>query len=285
MDYAHSVKGRLKSEWKTLEAHAVRVAAAARARADAFGSGQAAEILGPLHDLGKRKPAFQRKLEGEANDAPHAAEGAKALYRTSAFGQVLAGAIAGHHGSLPQPARLHERLAQAENLALPSWCVVHEPQWPAHLLVEPRGALAYRTQFLVRMLYSCLTDADDRETAAFYDEVEGRALTLRPRVLTDAMRTAFDAHMTELGGDGAVNDLRREVLVHARRQAREAPGLFTMTVPTGGGKTLASLGFAMDHALQRDLRRVIYVIPYTSIVEQTADVFRRFLDRDAVLEH
>ena len=138
------------------------------------------------------------------------------------------------------------------------------------------------------MLYGALTDADDRETGAFYAEAEGRSVPERPERVTDAMRAAFDAHMAGLDGAGPVNGLRRDVLRHARTVAEAPPGLFTLTVPTGGGKTLTSLGFALDHALRHGLRRLIYVIPYTSIVEQTADAFRAALGeagRDLVLEH
>lgn len=284
MIYAHSVKGRPKAEWETLKAHALRVAGAARDRADPFGGGDAAWTLGLLHDLGKTKPGFQRKLRGERNDVGHAAEGARALQGIGAFGAVLTGAIAGHHGALPGPARLAERISGAEAIPLPAWCDAAEPLAPPSVMGGANGA-AYRVQFAVRMLYSCLTDADDRETAAFYDDVDGKEPSGRPTVLTEAMRVTFDTHMAGLAGTGPVNDLRREVLSHARAQAALPPGLFTMTVPTGGGKTLASLGFGLDHALRHGLRRMIHVIPYTSIVEQTADVFRGILGSESVLEH
>jgi CRISPR-associated endonuclease/helicase Cas3 len=237
-----------------------------------------AATLGLLHDLGKAKPGFQRKLNGELNDTSHSGEGAKALW--DGAGRPLAAAIAGHHGRLPDPDRLRARIAAAEPLALPEWCVLPEWDWPARIKASREHA-PYRLQFLVRMLYGALCDADDRETAAFYSSLPDRA----PSEVTPQMRTAFDAHMAGLGGTGPVNELRRHVLDHARDVASEAPGLFTLTVPTGGGKTLTSLGFGLDHALTHGLRRLIYVIPYTSIIEQTADVFRAVLGPEAVLEH
>ncbi|EKE43332.1 CRISPR-associated helicase Cas3 domain-containing protein [Oceaniovalibus guishaninsula JLT2003] len=284
MIYAHSVTDRPLAEWETLEAHALRVAEAAQARAEAFGGGDVARMLGLLHDLGKAKPAFQRKLEGQRIEVAHSAEGARVLAGMGGFGRALAGIVAGHHGRLPDPDRLKARLATAEDMPLPDWCAIPTPVPPARLGEDSELAL-YRLQFLVRMLYGVLCDADDRETAAFYAEAEGRTVPERPTILTPPMRASFDAHMDGLGGGGAVNDLRRRVLAHARGVAAEAPGLFTLTVPTGGGKTLTSLGFGLDHALAHGLRRLIFVVPYTSIIEQTADVFRRVLGEDAVLEH
>tara|TARA_R110000850_G_scaffold152138_3_gene275357 strand:- start:2541 stop:4733 length:2193 start_codon:yes stop_codon:yes gene_type:complete len=284
--YAHSLSGRPTSEWETQEQHARRVAAAARDRADQFGGGDVAEALGLLHDLGKEKSAFQKRLSDPTVEAPHAAEGGRALAQVDAFGKALAGAIVGHHGRLPDPDRLRARLAAAETIPLPNWCTLPPLTMPPHLGGGANQGPPYRMQFLVRMLYGALTDADDRETAAFYAEANGRYKGERSDVVTDAMRTQFDDYMDRLSGDGPVNELRRDVLTHAREQGKEGPGLFTLTVPTGGGKTLTSLGFALDHALRHGLRRLIYVIPYASIVEQTADAFRKaFPGPNIVLEH
>ena len=136
----------------------------------------------------------------------------------------------------------------------------------------------------MRFLYGCLTDADDRETAAFYRGAAGDEQVSRPTKLRPEYRAAFDGFMADMPVDGAVNALRADVLGHVRDIARETPGLFTLTVPTGGGKTLASLGFGLDHAEAHGLTRLVYVIPYLSIVEQTADVFRRVLGSEAVIE-
>lgn len=94
--------------------------------------------------------------------------------------------------------------------------------------------------------------------------------------------------MSDLGRDNAkINALRSDILAHVRSKAADGPGLFTLTVPTGGGKTLASLGFALDHARRHGHRRIIYAIPFTSIIDQTARIFRHVLGGgdDLVLEH
>lgn len=286
--FAHSVAGRCMSQWESLTEHSLRVARAAEERAAPFGAEVAARALGLLHDLGKMTPAFQAKLAGEKNDAPHSAEGALIFRQAGGFAGSLAGAVAGHHGRLPNPERLNRRLDSATALDLPNWCEFPEPltkMQPPPRVLQDKAWSAYRLQFLIRMLYGCLTDADDRETAAFYESVQGKPALGRPRVLDDAHNAAFDAHMASLGGTGPVNDLRRHVLNHARAEAKASPGLFTLTVPTGGGKTLTSLGFGIEHARHHGLRRLIHVIPYTSIVEQTADAFRQVLGADAVLEH
>jgi len=279
MIYAHSIKQRPKSEWEPLETHAIRVAQAARLRTELFGAGDIAEALGLLHDLGKVKPEFQRKLEGETNHVTHSGEGAKVLFYEPVH-RPLAAIIAGHHGRLPDPDRLRNRIEGAQTIPVPDWCRVPDWSWPAHIQ-SCKSLAPYRLQFLVRMLYGALCDADDRETAAFYTMETDRA----PGEITQAMRKTFNAHMAGMSGTGPVNNLRHRVLAHAREMVAEPPGLFTLTVPTGGGKTLTSLGFGLDHALTYGLRRLIYVIPYTSIIEQTADVFRDVLGADAVLEH
>jgi CRISPR-associated endonuclease/helicase Cas3 len=279
-------------EWETLEAHSLCVAEAAAQRAASFGGDELARLAGLLHDLGKAKPRFQARLENASIREPHAAEGARVAAGTfGGMGRLLAFGIAGHHGGMPNAlgrGGLDDRVEGAAELSLPAWANGGPPVPPAMLQDAGlcRAQKAFRLQFLARMIYSCLVEADDRETARFYALAEGREPEREDRTL-DASRllAAFDHHMEALSGKGPVNAVRREVLEHARRRAAEPPGLFSMTVPTGGGKTLASLGFALEHALAHGLRRLVYVIPFTSIVEQTAGVFRDVVGDDEVLEH
>ena len=285
MNFAHSVEGDNSREtWETLEAHSVRVAEAAEARAAPFDGGELARALGLLHDLGKAKPEFQRRLCGDPVDVLHSGEGAKALVAWDARAAFLAGAITGHHGRLPNPDRLRRRLEAAKTVSLPQWCKLPAFALPKRIGAD-LGLAPFRLQFLARMLYGALCDADDRETGAFYAETEGHDVAAGPREIAPDMLYAFDAHMAKFSNGGPVNSLRARILEHARLRAAEAPGLFTLTVPTGGGKTLTSLGFSLDHAVTHGLRRLVFVIPYTSIIEQTAEVFRSVLGEDAVLEH
>ncbi len=120
--------------------------------------------------------------------------------------------------------------------------------------------------FMARMLFSCLVDADFLETERFYaeanDEKIERGGHTELHILRDRLR-AHMAQMQERAKETPVNALRARVLDHAIQKAGLGPGLFTLTVPTGGGKTLASLSFALEHAVRHGLQRVIYVIPFT----------------------
>jgi CRISPR-associated endonuclease/helicase Cas3 len=157
---------------------------------------------------------------------------------------------------------------------------------------QPRNPLAFA--LWVRMLFSCLVDADFLDTEAFMSPTRSAARAAVPTL--DAMGRVFDQWIAErdrqLAASGAlahtVNRVRADVLAQCRARAIADPGLFSLTVPTGGGKTLSSLAFALDHARRHGKRRVVYAIPYTSIIEQTADVFRgvfKSLGPEALVEH
>jgi len=143
--------------------------------------------------------------------------------------------------------------------------------------------------FFIRMLFSALVDADFLATEHFYALANPEGEQVRRGFVNnlETLRDRLDATLiAKASNTTAVNRLRSNILAHVRAQASKVPGLFSLTVPTGGGKTLTSLAFALDHAIAHELDRIVYVIPYTSIIEQTAQVFRAAVGEDGdVLEH
>lgn len=305
--FAHSTPSTEYSDWQPLAEHLLQVGQQAGQSATIFGAEALAEVAGRLHDLGKYTTEFQKRLTNEGPRVDHSAWGAiEALRRYKGLGQLLAYGIAGHHAGLANGKDSGERTTLADRLkgiGLP----ILDRVWQAEITLpatltspkdfKPYGATVaegkerrnFQLAFLARMLFSCLVDADFIDTEHFYDCVENRR-SHRARGTPDlnALREKLNTTLQEFKPDRPINTLRAEVLHHVRSQATNAPGLFSLTVPTGGGKTLASLAFALDHAIAHGLRRVIFVIPFTSIVEQNAAVFRQALGdlgQDAVLEH
>lgn len=143
-----------------------------------------------------------------------------------------------------------------------------------------RARLPFQLSVLGRMIFSCLVDADFLDTEAFFQASAGLTPDRDwPRLpdLNAGLTARFDAHMARKQADAPANDLNRlraDILTQVRAKAFLPPGLFTLNVPTGGGKTLASLGFALDHARIHGLSRIVYAIPFTSVIEQTASIFR-----------
>ncbi|WP_087718751.1 CRISPR-associated helicase/endonuclease Cas3 [Salinicola salarius] len=299
MLYAHSTASSDRHDWQTLSDHLETVAKLASQRAERFGMPEAAYAAGLLHDLGKYSHEFQRRLQGAALRVDHATAGAAvAKERLGPLGHLLAYAIAGHHAGLANGRDAGERTPLTNRLKAdlpeldPCWqqalTLPAQLRPPAHFtLRRDRGFFQYA--FLTRMLFSCLVDADFIDTENFYALHEkGLPHSRGGGPGLDVLRDALNAHLAAFKADSDVNRLRGEILTHVRNQAEKAPGRFTLTVPTGGGKTLASLAFALDHAIAHGMDRVIYVIPFTSIVEQNAAVFRRALGEHgeaAVLEH
>jgi len=296
--------------------HLQAVADGGSAHAKLFSAGDWAYLAGLWHDLGKYRPGFQRYIR-ETNDpdahieSPVAAQakthsGAGALHaieslehthgpRGKLIGRILAYLIAGHHAGLYNGQDLSFRLSQAttrterdEALASAPADLLSTTSLPniGAIRTERDGDTPGRFALWLRMLFSCLVDADFLDTEAFMDE--GKPHARQGFAPPAELLTRFDAHMTRLAGPAQptpVNRLRADILRQCRDKAARPAGVFTLTVPTGGGKTLASLGFALTHAVTHGKRRVIYAIPYTSIIEQTAGIFRAALGEHDVVEH
>jgi CRISPR-associated endonuclease/helicase Cas3 len=289
----------------SLEEHSREVARRAGENAASLGAAEWAYLAGLWHDLGKYSPAFQayiRRVSGYDAEQAHI-EGAGRVDHSSAgaihavaqlgkAGKILAYLIAGHHAGLPDwqgdqnaGAALSKRLGQQQHLhalplsVIPSDILSPAPQSLSKIPGGPAGAHLW-----LRMLFSCLVDADFLDTESFMSphKADERASASDIK----ALGARFDAHMGRFANADTtpVNRVRADVLRQCRQQATLPPGLFSLTVPTGGGKTLASMAFALEHAQQHGKRRIIYAIPYTSIIEQTAGIYREIFG-DAVIEH
>ena len=283
--YAHSVEGTCESHWECLADHLHRVADLAQSQGRAAHIGAWARLAGLLHDIGKSSPEFQARLRGDPAAVDHSTAGA--LVSVSCWdspGRVLAYAIAGHHAGLPDFQALWTRLQRTD---LPSFdsTIVDLPSGLPPIPFDASGSQLAGSLF-VRMIFSCLVDADYLATETFYqpDVTATRGRPIDLGFLIERLERAL-GEKTREAAQKPINAMRREIQDACRTAAGAPPGLFSLTVPTGGGKTLASLLFALHHARAHGLRRVVFAIPYTSIIEQTAAVFRKILGEDAVLEH
>jgi CRISPR-associated endonuclease/helicase Cas3 len=304
---AHSIN--IEGRTHPLHEHAEAVATLAEKFARLFGSSGYARCAGLWHDLGKNAPGFQERLaivadahvEGSTGYGDHATAGAlhaMSIYKERGLGIPLAFTIAGHHGGLADKCDLfltrlkaadkHERLREA--MSNPSAVIPPPPPslaLPTFLhptsVNDRKGALR-RYEFWVRMLFSCLVDADFLDTEAHFDGHRAGSRGGYPRP-TDLLGM-FNSHMATFGNDGKVNEVRWRVRADCHEMGRSSPrGVFTLTGPTGCGKTLAGMGFALEHAVTHGLDRVVVVIPFTSIIDQNAEVYRKVFGRQNVIDH
>lgn len=308
--YAHTIESKPAEYWQDLDDHLRGVAELAGAYCDAFASHDLGFCAGLWHDLGKYQEPFQRRLLGSRVAVEHSGVGAALARRTGTdAGLALAFAIAGHHAGLANlvadgpsfPTPLKERLKENERKLsdtlsnVPPWIRDHLlPDFPDFLRLSggatERELGKRRVEFWVRCVFSALVDADRLNTESFCDPSRS---ALRCRfspisTLRERCDLFIDSKMEGLSPaqrNESVNVARCEVLQACRAAASRPAGVFGLNVPTGGGKTLSAMSFALAHAEHHGLRRVIVVIPYTSIIEQNAEVYREALGPENVVEH
>lgn len=281
MYYAHI---RDDGATQSVSEHLQGTAHLSAAFAAAFSEERRGALLGMAHDIGKTSPQFQRRLHGGPK-VGHATAGALECMK---IGEPFAGCcVIGHHGGLPDfgsrwdtagDASYIGRLKRGEAGAIPPY------DWQEPLeagIPMPKFRDDFERSFWMRMLYSCLVDADYLDTEAF---------------MTKTARPQYDGLPELLGrlqayiapwfpAKGVLNTYRCDILNRCLTAARAPRGVFSLTVPTGGGKTVSSLAFALKHAVENGMDRVIYVIPYTSIIEQNAKVFQGILGKQNVIAH
>jgi CRISPR-associated endonuclease/helicase Cas3 len=304
MAFAHSIEARPVAEWHDLETHLRDTAERAREFAQPSAGGDWAWNAAWLHDLGKADSIFQGYLRRENGlddtgydygRVNHSSAGAAcAEDRLQRAGRVLAYLVAGHHAGLPDwhaadtgNAALEIRLGEGrENLqrVLP---------FADHVLTKlrPMGrppAFVRPDNFhlWLRILFSCLVDADCLDTERFMERGKAEQRGRYPGL--EELAPLFFQALDKLEEDAAKTPINgiRAVIRRVCEQKGEMPrGLFSLTVPTGGGKTLSAMAFALRHALKHGQQRVIYVIPYTSIIEQTGVTLARIFGRENVVEH
>jgi CRISPR-associated endonuclease/helicase Cas3 len=327
--YALAHSSANDSEGHSLEMHLKAVETIAREFADSYGADWAA-LAGRWHDLGKYRAGFQRYIRSadlkraenahiehkvSGREKTHSIAGAlwaiDSLHRIHGergklAARVFAYLIASHHaglydwdgtpGSPALDARINEEDSQVEMRealdASPAAHILSAGDFAPDLRNIPGGSAGF--SLWVRMLFSALVDADFLDTEAYFDSGKPDARKGFPPI--DALLPAFNAHMSSVSEKAkatpsTVNTLRADILRQCRDKAALPPGFFSLTVPTGGGKTLASLAFALEHVNAHPalkLRRIVYAIPYTSIIEQTANVFRaafQSLGDEVLIEH
>lgn len=296
--FAHTDGTSDKRNWQKLSDHLNGVADLAERFANKFGAGQLVRLAGLLHDIGKYSSEFQLRLQGLPIRVDHSTVGAQAAFSryNKPLGYLLAYIIAGHHsgipngGSVAEDASLECRLQRAGLPDAGAWRSEISFQTDKNS-IRPRLTpinkhIGITISFYIRMLYSCLVDADFLDTERYADilRFKQRGEWPAPQVLQQRLYTYLDQKHAQAPAN-RINNLRGEILAQCHETATALTGLFTLTVPTGGGKTLSSLAFAIDHLICNDLDRIIYVIPYTSIIEQNANVFRNAIGPEAVLEH
>lgn len=305
MLWAHSRKDKPPDQWQPLDQHLRNVAIRAAEFAARFHSGDWGELAGWLHDLGKASGGFQSYLlrsngvdnsdyDSAGKPSTHSGAGAAwALEAYREFGRILAYLVMGHHAGLPDwtggktpngALCIRQEAARKELEGVRAWA--RQLPLPAKPPAPPFKMDEREIHLWIRMLYSCLVDADFLDTEQFMDPDKFAERRTVPALeqLAEPFFSRLDAMQAE-AEKTEVNAIRAEVRLACEAAAERPPGFFSLSVPTGGGKTLSSTAFAFRHALLHGKRRIIYVIPYMSIIEQTADVLRGHLDASSVVEH
>lgn len=253
---------------------------------EAFCAEEDGRICGRYHDIGKYSFKFQQRLRGRREQVDHSSAGALLLFDKRNVPAAMC--IAGHHAGLADCGTRNDladtfmaRINRARKDGLED-CSAWKKELPDTIPPGVNRFSPIGSYFYTKMLFSALTDADWLDTEAYFED---RPIVSEPSDLGALAEklTAFVSRWQDPKSD--LNRRRCRILHAATEHGKDSPGLFSMTVPTGGGKTVSSMAFALHHAVAHGLRRIIYVIPYCSILEQTQRVFEEIFGKGSVTAH
>lgn len=241
--------------------------------------------VGMAHDIGKYSDVFQQKIRGKHEImTDHSTAGAKEMQKR----RMPAGAfaVAGHHGGIPNgwDTTGSNLLQRIKNKKIEPYSgYAYEIEIKA---VHESGLEAFEEGFFTRMIFSALVDSDFLDTENFMSQgnVE-RGGYEQIGILYKKIIEYIQPWREVKGNIPELNKIRTGILEQCLSEGNGKRGCYSLTVPTGGGKTVSSLAFALKHAVQNNMERIIYVIPYTSIIEQNVEVFRKILGERNVLAH
>lgn len=285
---------------QTLKEHLENVAALCGEYAECFGACEMGYCCGLMHDIGKYSKEFQERIRGSEIRTDHSTAGAKVCWERRGLYALLSYCIAGHHAGLPDTGGAGDTGSRGTLSGRMRKKVDSYQEYEKEVGIPPINIpdfqpLSYQTvkqdqagfflSLMIKMLFSCLVDADYMDTERFMTgginhRISGDSIDVLYERLNNHIAEWLNNHETH-----TINGRRTEILKNCLEMGDGEKGLFRLTVPTGGGKTVASLAFALTHAKKHKMDRVIYVIPYTSIIEQNASIFRDILGEDNVLEN
>lgn len=312
--YAHNRQEEESTVHQTLRDHLSNVASIAGSYAESLGVRSFGESAGLLHDSGKISDQFQERLNGANIKVDHSTLGAFYVKDCcKPLGTLLAYSIAGHHGGIPNGAKGNRtslmtrlsRYSEQDRQQLASWLEREHLVVPEldlqQLLVIPTirdgflnyarsGAMPFFSLFVfAKMIHSCLVDGDYSDTEQFMAPDQSIVRTSTKHLPLKELLDHFNRYLSDLTAKSdqtsPVVQARNAVSKQCEAAASLEPGFFSLTVPTGGGKTLAAMNFALHHAVSHNKDRIIVAAPYTAIIEQTAQGYRKALGESSVLEH
>jgi len=272
-----------------------------------------------LHDMGKYSDAFQnyirRAVSGEKvrrGEVDHATAGGRLLFETlkrkmpnQLLGEIVSNAIISHHGNLHDYIQGEDSpfLQRVELKVLDEYevCkkrffdeVISEPDFINYAEAASQQLMSYlerigqtlvNSTFLTKLVFSILIDSDRTNTRQFEEKGVDSSLAVDLQTLKENLEQHLSSLKSDCSTVSPINVLRQQMSEQCMKYAERPSGVYTLSIPTGGGKTLASLRYALHHASHHLKKRIIYVVPFTTIIEQNAQVARVVLNTEEIVEH